>query len=334
MLDTFGRVILGKDITDAIRRGTGFAAVVTGSDSDASHVETLCSALDRFDIPHTAGISSAHKMPGLTEDIFTEGLNRVWGSLDVITCAGGLDALSGTASFLSQNLVISSSPDKDGPAYVLNDTCLRNPAGSSNIYIREPSAVARFVAQHYAGVNPAFRERLHVTGLVGVDTQVHEYLDGAAMEAVKKNTGYAAVLCFSNATQDADRIGKALKSFNVPYQIVRFPQGNATAAVNEMMLQCNSAGGTMVYVSTVPFFAHELKNSLHPVITIIHSPEDARQDASLAYVIRSENAARAAAQMFAGFNQGIADALETSRARKIGALLAANEGFTQKYTKI
>eukprot|EP00666_Eupelagonemidae_sp_cell4sb_P017931 gene17931-biopygen4662 len=48
--------------------------------------------------------------------------------LVIIGCAGGTDALSGTASFLSNWPVVSCPPDGD------NESCLRNPPGSSNAY--------------------------------------------------------------------------------------------------------------------------------------------------------------------------------------------------------
>merc|ERR1711953_69121 len=60
-------------------------------------------------------------------------------------CAGGTDALSGTASYLATFPVVSCPPDKD-----LNRTCLTNPPGSSNAFIMKPANIGKFAAQMLA----------------------------------------------------------------------------------------------------------------------------------------------------------------------------------------
>merc|ERR1711877_78940 len=55
----------------------------------------------------------------------------------IVGCAGGTDALSGTASYLSKHPVISCPPDG------MNQTCLTNPPGSSNAFCVKPSNVAK-----------------------------------------------------------------------------------------------------------------------------------------------------------------------------------------------
>merc|ERR1711981_908206 len=62
----------------------------------------------------------------------------------IMGCAGGTDALSGTASYLSRHPVISCPPDG------MNQTCLTNPPGSSNGFIVRPANVAKFAAQMFA----------------------------------------------------------------------------------------------------------------------------------------------------------------------------------------
>merc|ERR1719359_1091036 len=62
----------------------------------------------------------------------------------MVGCAGGTDALSGTASYLSKFPVVSCPPDG------MNNTCLTNPPGSSNAYIMKPSNIAKFAAQYFA----------------------------------------------------------------------------------------------------------------------------------------------------------------------------------------
>merc|ERR1712203_610896 len=62
----------------------------------------------------------------------------------MVGCAGGTDALSGTASYLAKFPVVSCPPDG------MNQTCLTNPPGSSNAFILKPANVAKFAAQRFA----------------------------------------------------------------------------------------------------------------------------------------------------------------------------------------
>merc|ERR1719502_831289 len=59
----------------------------------------------------------------------------------LVGCAGGTDALSGTASYLVTFPVVSCPPDG------MNNTCLTNPPGSSNAFIVKPANIGRFAAQ-------------------------------------------------------------------------------------------------------------------------------------------------------------------------------------------
>merc|ERR1711981_1176040 len=62
----------------------------------------------------------------------------------LVGCAGGTDALSGTASYIANFPVVSCPPDG------MNNTCLTNPPGSSNACIIKPSNIAKFAAQMFA----------------------------------------------------------------------------------------------------------------------------------------------------------------------------------------
>ena len=66
----------------------------------------------------------------------------------LIAVAGGTDALSGTLSFHSLHPVVSCPPDPP------NESCLRNPPGSSNATVYSPRNAARFVAQLFAARDP------------------------------------------------------------------------------------------------------------------------------------------------------------------------------------
>merc|ERR1711920_388456 len=62
----------------------------------------------------------------------------------LVGCAGGTDALSGTASYLANFPVVSCPPDG------MNNTCITNPPGSSNACIIKPSNIAKFAAQLFS----------------------------------------------------------------------------------------------------------------------------------------------------------------------------------------
>merc|ERR1739843_72768 len=72
------------------------------------------------------------------------------GPVMMVGCAGGTDALSGTASYLANFPVVSCPPGG------MNNTCLTNPPGSSNAFIVKPAKfAAQLFAQQSADVNAA-----------------------------------------------------------------------------------------------------------------------------------------------------------------------------------
>merc|ERR1712222_124090 len=80
------------------------------------------------------------------------------------TWAGGTDALSGTASYLSVHPVVSCPPDG------MNNTCMTNPPGSSNSFIMKPANVAKFAAQMFAISCPAVKAELIASTLEKITT--------------------------------------------------------------------------------------------------------------------------------------------------------------------
>merc|ERR1712007_372429 len=93
----------------------------------------------------------------------------------IVGCAGGTDALSGTASYLSKHPVISCPPDG------MNNSCLTNPPGSSNAFIVKPANVAKFAAQIFshdcpqilAALESSTREK--IAQLQGADADLQKY---------------------------------------------------------------------------------------------------------------------------------------------------------------
>ena len=125
----------------------GFVAIMAGSDSDMPHLENIKKELAKLKIPAQIRICSAHKQPARLEGLIGAFNNSVEPVM-IVGCAGGTDALSGTASYLSKHPVISCPPDG------MNNTCLTNPPGSSNGFICKPNNVAKFAAQFFSHACP------------------------------------------------------------------------------------------------------------------------------------------------------------------------------------
>merc|ERR1712176_596931 len=117
--------------------------IAAGSDSDMPHLETLKKELAKFKIASEIRICSAHKQPARLESLIAE-YNKSKQPVMLVGCAGGTDALSGTASYSANFPVVSCPPDG------MNDTCLTNPPGSSNAFIVKPANVGKFAAQVFA----------------------------------------------------------------------------------------------------------------------------------------------------------------------------------------
>merc|ERR1711865_1048739 len=124
-------------------RAPPLVVIAAGSDSDMPHLETLQKELAKFNIQSEIRICSAHKQPGRLQAVIAEYSNYT-GPLMMVGCAGGTDALSGTASYLANFPVVSCPPDG------MNNTCLTNPPGSSNAFIVKPANIAKFAAQMFA----------------------------------------------------------------------------------------------------------------------------------------------------------------------------------------
>merc|ERR1712183_495879 len=134
----------------------GFAVIAAGSDSDMPHLENIQKELSKFKIPSQIRICSAHKQPGRLEQLIAH-YNKSEEPMMIVGCAGGTDALSGTASYLSRHPVVSCPPDG------MNNTCLTNPPGSSNAFIVKPNNIAKFAAQMFSTRCPEVKKALEAS---------------------------------------------------------------------------------------------------------------------------------------------------------------------------
>ena len=142
-----------KSFEDFLKDKEPVVMIMAGSDSDSPHIEKITRELEHYEIPYQVRICSAHKEPSRLAQLISD-YNLFSGPIVYIAVAGGVDALSGTLSFNSFYPVISCPPDAP------NDTCLRNPSGSSNAYIPNPKNVVKFIAQMFSSIRPGLRNIL------------------------------------------------------------------------------------------------------------------------------------------------------------------------------
>merc|ERR1712066_130094 len=118
-------------------------------------------------------ICSAHKQPGRLQSVIDQ-YSKCQDPIMMVGCAGGTDALSGTASYLANFPVVSCPPDG------MNQTCLTNPPGSSNAFIVKPANIAKFAAQMFARASREIAKELdeNISGKIKKLEEADEKLVG------------------------------------------------------------------------------------------------------------------------------------------------------------
>lgn len=140
---------------EQVMQNKGCAVILAGSGSDELYIDKVAKSLQSYGVPFEVRIKSAHKQGEDLPDLL-ELYDSMEGGLVYVVIAGSIDALSGATSFQSWRPTISCPPEYPE----INDSCLKNPPGSSNAYLRRPEDVGRLVAQIFAHQNPAYREKL------------------------------------------------------------------------------------------------------------------------------------------------------------------------------
>merc|ERR1712057_80704 len=182
----YGLINKGAKRSASEAGGKPLAIIAAGSDSDMPHLENLKKELGKFKIDAEIRICSAHKQPGRLQSVIGE-YNQSERPIMMVGCAGGTDALSGTASYLATFPVVSRPPDG------MNNTCLTNPPGSSNAFIVKPANIGRFAAQTFARYSPDIFSALQaniaekITKLEQADTK----LTGRSGSAYKTSGSFA-----------------------------------------------------------------------------------------------------------------------------------------------
>merc|ERR1711976_724520 len=190
------------------------------------HLEKLQKEIAAFKLPSHIRICSAHKQPTQLEATLKQ-YNKSIEPILIVGCAGGTDALSGTASYLSVHPVVSCPPDG------MNNTCLTNPPGSSNACIIKPANIAKFAAQMFSRSCDEVAEALDaniaekITKLEGADSKLTgKPVDSSlpSFQAAKLSGGRQPPLAVIAAGSDSDmphleKLQKELAAFKVESEI-------------------------------------------------------------------------------------------------------------------
>lgn len=325
--------------------GTPLAIIAAGSDSDMPHLETLKKELGKFKVDAEIRICSAHKQPGRLQSVISE-YNKSGRPVMMVGCAGGTDALSGTASYLSHFPVVSCPPDG------MNNTCLTNPPGSSNAFIVKPANVARFAAQLFAHRNQDISAALDANiyeKIVKLE-QADAKLTGTSAKTTVAGKSWVKVpadakpLVVIAAGSDSDMphletLKKEVQKFKIEAEIricsAHKQPGRLQSVIADynkstrpvMMVGC--AGGTDALSGTASYLAK---------FPVVSCPPDGMNNTCLtnppgssnAFIVKPSNIGKFAAQVFACSNKEVAAALESNIAEKIAKLEKADEQLAKR----
>jgi len=339
-------------IRKGAKRGAGAASgqplaiIAAGSDSDMPHLETLKKELGKFKVDAEIRICSAHKQPGRLQSVIGE-YNNSDRPVMLVGCAGGTDALSGTASYLSTFPVVSCPPDG------MNNTCLTNPPGSSNAFIVKPANIAKFAAQLFARRSKDISDALDaniaekITKLEAADAKLNGTTVAAAGTSgstfVEVAPG-AKPLVVIAAGSDSDMphletLKKEVGKFKIEAQIRICSAHKQPARLQSVITELNKstrpimmvgcAGGTDALSGTASYLAK---------FPVVSCPPDGMNNTCLtnppgssnAFIVKPANIGKFAAQVFACYSKEVAEALEANIAEKITKLEKADEQLAKK----
>jgi len=327
---------------------TPLAVIAAGSDSDMPHLETLKKELAKFKIDSEIRICSAHKQPGRLESVIAE-YSKSDRPIMLVGCAGGTDALSGTASYLAKFPVVSCPPDKE-----LNKTCLTNPPGSSNAFIMKPANIGKFAAQLFARHSKDIAAALgasiaeKIIKLEQADAKLTEK-SGEGTPSTGPTPGDVAAdaqpLVVIAAGSDSDMphlesLKKELAKFKIDSEIricsAHKQPARLQAVIAEynkstrpvMMVGCaggtDALSGTASYLATFPVVSCPPDKELNN--TCLTNPPGS----SNAFIMKPANVGKFAAQVFARQSKDVDAALDAAIAEKITKLEQADEQLTKK----
>jgi phosphoribosylaminoimidazole carboxylase PurE protein len=310
------------------------------------HLETLKKEVNKFKINAEIRICSAHKQPSRLQSIITE-YNKSDRPVMMVGCAGGTDALSGTASYLATFPVVSCPPDG------MNKTCLTNPPGSSNAFIVKPANIGKFAAQMFASRSKEVSDVLDgniqekITKLEAADAKL---TGKSAATGNSDAPGFTALpadakpLVVIAAGSDSDMphletLKKEISKFKIDADIRICSAHKQPARLQSVISEYNKsarpvmmvgcAGGTDALSGTASYLAK---------FPVVSCPPDGMNDTCLtnppgssnAFIVKPANVGKFAAQVFAKHSKEVAAALEAAIAEKITKLEQADEQLAKK----
>jgi len=336
-------------LIDKKRKASGadspLAVIAAGSDSDMPHLESLKKELAKFKINSEIRVCSAHKQPGRLEAVLKE-YSSSSRPVMLIGCAGGTDALSGTASYLANFPVVSCPPDG------MNKSCLTNPPGSSNAFICKPSNVAKFAAQMFARHSEDIADALNASiaeKIVKLEQADAKLMGKATMFLNNCQTGGRTLptgrpLAIIAAGSDSDMphletLAKELAKFRIRSEIRICSAHKQPGRLEKLIAECSKftepvmligcAGGTDALSGTASYSAN---------FPVVSCPPDGMNDTCLtnppgssnACIIKPANVAKFAAQMFSRSCGEVAQALQENIAEKVTKLEKADEQLAKR----
>lgn len=290
-----------KEFVHAIRDNTGAAVIMAGSDSDISHIDRIVGSLTPLGIPYDVRICSAHKEPERLMQMINE-YNAIGGTAAYIAVAGGTDALSGTLSFHAFGPVISCPPDAP------NESCLKNPPGSSNVYLPHAQSVGPYLTKLFGALGTDQQKVGRVVMLAG---RMQEEEDAAA------------------------KMVKALGEWEIPGDLRQpahgqyFRDGEVTEAVASyapasLLFISFQLGGALVELA-------ESRSAAIVCSSRVGELTDFLVEAPVAAIRRPENATKFAAQLFSGINERCNTRIDIANRMKIEALGTADVKYRARY---
>merc|ERR1719393_1056643 len=338
--------LINKGTKRGAAQATPLAVIAAGSDSDMPHLEKLKAELGKFKVDAEIRICSAHKQPGRLQSVISE-YNKSGRPVMMVGCAGGTDALSGTASYLSHFPVVSCPPDG------MNNTCITNPPGSSNAFIVKPANIGKFAAQLFAHRSKEISAAL--------DANIEEKITklevaDAKLNGKTANPGASNASGFVQAAQGAkplvviaagsdsdmphlETLKKEIEKFKIDADIRICSAHKQPTRLHSVIAEYNKstrpvmmvgcAGGTDALSGTASYL------SKFPVVSC---PPDGMNNTCLtnppgssnAFIVKPANIAKFAAQVFAQRSEEINKALDASIAEKIVKLEKADAQLTGK----
>jgi phosphoribosylaminoimidazole carboxylase PurE protein len=320
--------------------------IAAGSDSDMPHLETLKKELAKFKVNSEIRICSAHKQPARLQSVIEE-YNKAAHPVMLVGCAGGTDALSGTASYLAKFPVVSCPPDG------MNNTCLTNPPGSSNAFIVKPSNIAKFAAQVFArrsaDINGALEASIaeKITKLEQADAKLtgksaESSANGAHPFAALPADAKPLVVIAAGSDSDMphlETLKKEIGKFKIDAEIRICSAHKQPARLQSVISEYNKstrpvmmvgcAGGTDALSGTASYLAK---------FPVVSCPPDGMNNTCLtnppgssnAFIVKPANIGKFAAQLFAQQSKEVNEALESNIAEKIKKLEQADEQLAKK----